>query len=105
MVDWIEKHSSWDETLVIVTADHETGMLCGPVEGDQVVTQIKSNGKGNLPEMNWYSKDHTNSLVPLYVRGKGSEIFKLLADEFDPVRGPFVQNTEIAKSVFLFWGR
>ncbi len=105
VVDWIEKHSSWDETLVIVTADHETGMLCGPVEGDQVVTQVKSNGKGNLPEMNWYSKDHTNSLVPLYVRGKGSEIFKLLADEFDPVRGPFVQNTEIAKSVFLFWGR
>jgi alkaline phosphatase len=27
---WVEKNSSWKETLVIVTADHECGMLWGP---------------------------------------------------------------------------
>jgi alkaline phosphatase len=27
---WIEKNSSWDDTLLIVTADHETGYLNGP---------------------------------------------------------------------------
>ena len=29
VVDWVETESSWDETLVIVTADHETGYLDG----------------------------------------------------------------------------
>ncbi|MGC9328237.1 MAG: alkaline phosphatase, partial [Candidatus Hinthialibacter sp.] len=28
-VSWIEKNSSWDETLLIVTADHECGYLTG----------------------------------------------------------------------------
>lgn len=27
---WVEKNSSWDDTLLIITADHETGYLCGP---------------------------------------------------------------------------
>ncbi|MDD9205696.1 alkaline phosphatase, partial [Georgenia sp. 10Sc9-8] len=29
-VEWVEENSSWKETLVIVTADHETGYLEGP---------------------------------------------------------------------------
>ena len=28
--EWIEKNSSWKETLLIITADHETGQLWGP---------------------------------------------------------------------------
>jgi alkaline phosphatase len=27
---WVEKDSSWQQTLVIVTSDHECGMLWGP---------------------------------------------------------------------------
>lgn len=27
---WIEKNSSWNDTLLIITADHETGQLWGP---------------------------------------------------------------------------
>ncbi len=103
VVKWIEKYSSWAETLVIVTADHETGMLWGPDSDKKVLTEVKSRGKGELPEMQWYSKEHTNSLVPLYAKGKGSNLLELLADEFDPVRGRFVQNTEISKCVFLLW--
>ncbi|WP_158685219.1 alkaline phosphatase [Microbacterium halophytorum] len=33
-IEWIEENSSWDETLMIVTADHETGYLYGHLEGD-----------------------------------------------------------------------
>ncbi|MDD3585858.1 MAG: alkaline phosphatase, partial [Thermoguttaceae bacterium] len=27
---WVEKYSSWDDTLLVITADHETGQLWGP---------------------------------------------------------------------------
>ncbi|KTS03753.1 alkaline phosphatase, partial [Microbacterium testaceum] len=29
VTDWVEANSNWDETLVVVTADHETGYLAG----------------------------------------------------------------------------
>jgi alkaline phosphatase len=105
VVDWVETYSSWDETLVVVTSDHETGMLWGPADKIAVLKPVINNGKGVLPGMQWHSDDHTNALVPVYVRGKGSEMYQLLADEVDPVKGPFVQNTDIAKAIFLLWGR
>ena len=105
VVEWVETHSSWDETLVVITSDHETGMLWGEADGTDVLTSVMNNGKGQLPGMKWYSGNHTNALVPVYARGKGSEMYKLLADEYDPVRGPFIQNTEIPKAVFLLWGK
>lgn len=103
VVEWVETHSSWDETLVVITSDHETGMLWGEVDGTDVLTLVNNNGKGQLPGMKWYSGDHTNALVPVYARGRGSDLYRSLADEFDPERGPFIQNTEIAKAVFLLW--
>lgn len=105
VVDWVEKNSSWDETLIVVTSDHETGMLWGEPDGSNVLTTLKNNGKGQLPGMSWYSDDHSNSLVPLYLRGNGSEMYHFLADESDPVRGNFIQNTEIAQAIFLLWNR
>lgn len=105
VVDWVETHSSWEETLVVITSDHETGMLWGEADGSNVLTPVKNNGKGQLPGLEWYSGDHTNALVPVYARGKGSEIYRSFADEYDPVRGPFIQNTEIPKAVFLLWGK
>jgi alkaline phosphatase len=104
-VEWVETHSNWDETLIVVTSDHETGMLWGPPDGNKVLNPVKNYGKGVLPGMAWYYTDHTNALVPVYARGAGSEMYKFLADEFDPVKGPFIQNTEIAKAVFLLWGK
>lgn len=104
-VDWVEKNSNWNETLIVVTSDHETGMLWGEADGSNILTTLKNNGKGQLPGMSWYSEDHTNSLVPLYLRGNGSEMYHFLADESDPVRGNFIQNTEIAQAIFLLWNR
>jgi alkaline phosphatase len=105
VVEWVETYSSWDETLVVVTSDHETGMLWGPPDGSKVLNPVKNHGKGVLPGMAWYYTDHTNALVPVYARGKGTELYKLMADEYDPEHGPFIQNTEIAEAVFLLWGR
>ena len=33
-IAWVDQNSSWEETLLIVTADHETGYLSGADETD-----------------------------------------------------------------------
>ena len=58
-----------------------------------------NNGAGNLPDMEWHSGSHTNSLVPLSAKGRTARMLMRYADENDPVRGRYVDNTEIAKVI------
>jgi alkaline phosphatase len=103
VVEWVEKNSSWDETLVLVTADHETGGVTGP--GDSgFIEPVTSNGKGQMPNMSFMSKSHTNSLVPLYAKGPGTALLESFADQTDPKRGKYVDNTEMAKAMFAVFG-
>lgn len=104
VISWVEKNSSWDETLVIVTGDHETGYLTG-TEG--VYDDVKSNGQGNMPTMVFNSKDHTNQLVPLYAKGPGADMLKKLADEIDTLRGNYIDNTELSIAIreLVHWAR
>jgi len=103
VIDWIESHSRWEDTLLIVTSDHETGYILGPGSGSEMTDgnipdtwkPLANNGKGAVPEMEWHSDYHTNSLVPLFAKGYGSERFAALADETDPVHGFYLDNTEI----------
>ena len=114
VVEWVEKNSSWAKTLVIVTGDHETGYLTGPGSGNDkdlasggifaVWKPLVNNGKGKLPGMEWHTHGHTNSLIPLYSKGRGSELFNGFADKIDPVRGKYVDNTEVGKLMFKLWG-
>ena len=104
-IEWVETYSSWDETLIIVTADHECGYLTGPGDPDPMYPTVTNNGKGNLPGMEWHFGSHTNVLVPFFAKGPGAEYFKLMAGENDPIYGPFIQNTDIAKLVFMMWGK
>ncbi|MFQ6092768.1 MAG: alkaline phosphatase [bacterium] len=107
VIRWVEGNSSWDETLVIVTGDHECGYLTGPGSGLRVDdprgkpfavwNPIENNGTGKLPGMEWHSDSHTNSLIPLYAKGPGSERFHGCVKGSDPVRGPFVDNTDVAR--------
>lgn len=104
-VEWVEKYSSWEETLIIVTADHECGYLTGPGEPNPIYGPVVNNGKGNLPGMQWNYGNHTNVLVPFFAKGPGAAYFNLMARENDPIYGPFIQNTDIASLVFLLWGK
>lgn len=97
VINWIETNSSWEETLLIITADHETGYLTGT---NGYNSNITSNGKGNIPDMKWNSTGHTNVLIPLFAKGMGSELFESYADEVDSLRGYYVQNSEIGQILF-----
>ena len=107
VIAWIEKYSSWDETLLIVTADHETGFVADPTfKEDSILLnhwQIIDNGVGNMPGVGYYSLDHTNQLVPLYAKGAGSELLNRYADEWDYVRGKYLNNSEIGQAMFELW--
>jgi alkaline phosphatase len=109
VIAWVTANSNWAETLVIVTGDHETGYLTGPASGttdDQAVwNPIVNMGKGNLPLVQWNSGNHTNSLIPFFARGAAANIFKAMADECDPVRGNYLDNTELAQGIFALWAR
>ncbi|MEN6519524.1 MAG: alkaline phosphatase [Armatimonadota bacterium] len=77
-LDYARKHS---DTLVIVTADHETGGLT-----------LLTNSEGQL-QPSWSSKGHTGVTVPIYAFGPGSEKFAGLID-----------NTDIPKRMAELWG-
>jgi alkaline phosphatase len=99
--DWVEANSSWSDTLVIVTGDHETGYLWGPgsgmVNGKPVWNPIRNMGKGKMPGMQYYSGNHTNSLIPLFARGAGSADLIALAKGRDPVRGKYLDNSDLGR--------
>jgi alkaline phosphatase len=100
VIDWVDANSNWGETLLIVTGDHETGYPNGP-ESISVRQPIVNNGAGNMPGLEWYFVDHTNNLIPLFAKGDAGRMFRGYADEYDPVRGKYIDNTELAN--VLFW--
>ena len=56
VMDWSEGR---DDTLIIVTADHETGGL----------RVLENNGVGNFPTVSWSTGGHTSTNVPVYSWG------------------------------------
>lgn len=107
VIHWIETYSSWDETLLIVTADHETGYLTSGEKGAKYPDNmfLKESPKGVVPKIKWNHKDHTNDLVPIFAKGAGANILSTFADEIDLKRGKFINNTEIAQAIFLLWNQ
>lgn len=89
---WVRENSNWGETLLIVTGDHETGYLSGSAND---LTPIAATPAGVMPEMFWNSGDHTNQLVPLFAKGRSAHAFKKAADLKDPVRGKYIDNTDV----------
>jgi alkaline phosphatase len=110
-VDWVEANSNWKETLLLVTADHECGLLWGPAGDDpnnpNYFSSPEWNGKNILPNAQYFSGDHTNSLIPIYGIGAGADQLAYYADLFDPnlrayfgdmfFDGHYMDNTEIFK--------
>ena len=100
--DWVDNHGGWDETLLIITGDHETGMLTGPDE-DGLFAPLTFQALGKLPGLAWHSKGHSNSLIPFTAKGVGLEWYRNAADRTDPKRGAFLDNTSLAKGVFTLF--
>ncbi len=95
VVAWVDSHSNWQETLLIVTADHETGLLWGPDSKMKAFDPVVDKGQGQMPGLGYNHTSHTNSLVPLFARGAGADEFSKRVVGTDPVRGPYVTNTAI----------
>ncbi len=108
VVAWVTDEtngSSWDDTLVIVTADHGCGYIWGTEKESFILPQ--DNGPGVMPQMVYHHFSHTNMPVPLYAKGAGVELLQLLVDgrdsffadlisEFDSdFDGSYVDNTDV----------
>jgi alkaline phosphatase len=111
VVDWIKRNGGWKKNLLIVTGDHETGYPTGP-RADSLWTATKSSkrgealtlenrGKGIVPGIVWHTKGHTNALLPLFAKGAGSDRLEKAANRKDPVRGKYLDNTDIGKILLL----
>ncbi|OQA00360.1 MAG: Alkaline phosphatase 3 precursor [Planctomycetes bacterium ADurb.Bin401] len=112
IINWIETKSCWDDTLFIITADHQTGYVTGPKKKSflslgkdkEAVKEhrgsIKNNGKGNMPGFEFNSGGHTNSPVFLYAKGSGSKLLATHIKGKDPVYGNYIDNTDIPKTIF-----
>ena len=97
VIAWVEANSHWGESLLILTADHETGLLWGP-QSDQVpFDPLVDQGAGRVPKLAFNATGHTTSLVPVYARGAGSEWLARFVIGDDPVRGPYVDNTGVSQ--------
>ena len=76
--DTVDQVMAWasgrDDTVIIVTADHETGGL-----------RVKANnGAGNLPTVSWRTSGHTAEEVPVYIWGdRAGEISTQVRDNTD----------------------
>lgn len=98
VVDWVEAHSSWDETLVIVTSDHGNGLLQGLDSAENAYSAITNQGAGALPLVQWNSDTHTRELVPLYAHGAGADYFLGIAEASD---GLSVYGVDEAHQVWI----
>lgn len=104
VVEWVETHSNWQETVLILTADHDTGLLWGPESEATPFQPLVDHGIGKLPGFHYNSRQHTNALVPVYARGEGAELLAKHVRGSDPVRGPYLDNTDIALSIQTLLG-
>lgn len=86
--DWVAKvaaeyAASKGDTLVICTADHETG----------AVSAVMSVAEGSIPVVHYASLAHTGAPVPIYSYGPGAEKLSGVID-----------NTDIANTINSLWG-
>lgn len=95
VVQWVENHSSWDETLLIITTDHGNGLLLGPDSATVPFQPTTATAPGQMPLGIFWTTNHTNELVPLWARGPGSEFFTKHFEGVDPVRGDYVHISHV----------
>ncbi len=70
VLDWAEERN---DTLIIVTSDHETGGL----------SVVQNNGAGNWPDVTWSTTGHTAWKVPIYADGPNAHYVSGVLDNTD----------------------
>jgi alkaline phosphatase len=93
VLEWIARNGGWEQNLLIVTADHDTGYM----------NSVQPTGKGKLPTVQWGTGDkpwtsHTNRLVPAYYQGAGADLLSFFAREtvdFERGKIRYIDNTDI----------
>lgn len=105
VIAWVEENSNWDDTLLIVTTDHGNSYVLGGTSDQNAYAPVENPGKGVMPEVKYYSGDHTLELVRLYARGKGAETLSNFVTGHDEgyanhynnfgASGDYVDNTNV----------
>lgn len=104
VIAWVEEKSSWEESLVLVISDHETGYLTPPGAIEEVHRKdLDLVGTGQIPAMQWNSGGHTNQLVPFFARGVGVEIFFASVSGYDAKWGWYLHLADIGKALHELW--
>jgi alkaline phosphatase len=70
VADWAQGRS---DTLILVTADHETGGL----------SVLQNNGRGGSPTVSWSTTGHTEACVPVYAWGVNARSVSGVMDNTD----------------------
>lgn len=96
---WVAKNGGWDKNLVVVTTDHECGFVLGPNSDTVPFDPIVNNGKWKMPGFRHNSGGHTNALVPIFARGPGAARLQSFATKTDPVRGKYMDNTDLIRII------
>ncbi len=94
VIAWIEDHGGFEENLLIITADHETGYLIGPngYTDKTIDYDLINNGKGKVPGHSFHSAAHTNQLVPLFAKGECAESIEKTLQGIDFRHGSYTDN-------------
>jgi alkaline phosphatase len=126
VIDWVNQtgdDNTWDNTLLIITADHETGHLWGPnSRQDGAFNALVNNGQGNMPGYQWgqvYDSGsgtwishggHSNALVPVWAIGCGSDLFDNYVGQndadgdyengTDSTYGNYIDNTNVFDVIY-----
>jgi alkaline phosphatase len=85
VIDWVNRPdtaATWDDTLLIVTADHDH-LLYGPDGATVPFQPLQDRGAGHMPGNRWFGPNHGTGLVPLYAYGRGADQIAALATEVD----------------------
>ncbi len=94
VVEWVDAREAWDETLLVVTADHDH-MLWGPLADRVAFHPLQDRGAGKMPGYRWLGTAHSNALVRLFARGVGVAGLVEAADRDEPFRGPYLHQADI----------
>ena len=85
LVEYVEKHP---ETLLVVTADHETGGTSVGYKGHEVGEKVPVS-------LTFSTKGHTGNIVPIFAYGKGAKYFCGVMKNTDiPKRIEFLMNSK-----------